>query len=264
MLTYYFDIKNEDILPQGAIFKDPYDKNIFRVKAGETLPNFIKRIQESREEKKYRPILDTDLRQLVIDSLVMSMNKNHVRTYFTQRTAFPTMQSILAFITTLAYELVNSNGVSVKQQEERLDNCLDDCAFHKPPGMLNFSNATNKLINKVVGFVSATDLRKTRQELENEPIGNCAMCGGCNLLEKKKFTASGVLAGLTPDALDRILRVYGPKAFGRCWQLRECIEDPKLKPIMISKLERTSVNGPELLKQYESATKRKRNNNDES
>lgn len=255
MLTYYYDVKDENELPKGSKFVDPYDKQVFYVKDKESLPNFIKRIQQSRDQLGHRKILDKDLRQLVIDSLVISSSRAIMKKYFMQKTAFPTMQSLLSFITTLAYSLINSNNVSVKDQERRLSDCFNGCSFHKSSKVSGLSELTKNLVNKVVNSVSGMQLDKTKYELANMPLGSCGMCGGCQLSNKKHLSAQSVLAGLHPESIERILRVYGSSSFGRCWQLREALENPKLKQILISKLQNCNIDAVELLKEYEEEIK---------
>lgn len=254
-MIFYFDVQDENKLPERAFFLDPYDKEKFVVKSGESLPDFIKRVQESREAKGYQAILEPDLRQLIVDSLVISNPGGRTEKYFIQRTTVPSANNVLAFITTLAYNLIRSDSISVKQREERLNDCLDGCSFHKAPGLFNLSSSASWIVDKLTSLVAAADLTKTKYELNNVPIGNCAMCGGCKLKDKTKYSTAAVLAGLAPEALDRILAVYGPESFGRCWQLREIAQDPKLRNTFLKKLEQTTRSGVEQFKTYEESLK---------
>jgi hypothetical protein len=162
----------------------------------------------------------------------------------------------MAALTTLAFNLVKGGkGISVKQQEDRLANCFDNCIFHKSPSLFRFSEAASWLIEKATDFVTVHDLEQTKYERKGATIGSCAMCGGCKLKEKVKMSAPAVFAGLAPEALDRILAVYGDDAFKRCWQLREAAQDPKLREKMLVKLRYTNNNGEQHFKTYEEKLK---------
>lgn len=261
MLTYYYDIKDESRIPQDSSFKDPYDYHIHKPNPNESLPDFIKRIEKGREKRKCPKIPSKDLRQLVIDQLLMTTkNKELIPTYFVQKKTMPSFSAVLGFITTVAYDLTKGGGISVKQQEERLSKCIDGgCTFNRSSTIGGINKAAVKIVAKLTDTIKANDMAKTRYELDpklDKKIGNCAMCGGCNLREKKHYSTQGVVAGLAPEGLDRILPVYGSDSFERCWQLKEAVENPKTRKALEDKLRYCkNVNGLEVLKEYDEKKK---------
>lgn len=261
MLTYYYDIKDESRIPQDSSFKDPYDYHVHKPNKDESLPDFIKRIEKGRAKRKCPTIPTKDLRQLVIDQLLMTMkNKPQIPDYFVQKKTMPSFSAVLGFITTVAYDLSKGGGISVKKQEERLSKCIDGgCTFNRHNSVGGFSKATVSIVAKLTDHIKTNDMAKTRYELDpklDAKIGNCAMCGGCNLREKKHYSTEGVVNGLAPEGLDRILPVYGAESFERCWQLKEALENPKTRKALEHKLQYCkNVNGLEVLKEHDEKKK---------
>lgn len=239
----YYDLIDQSKLPINARYVDPYDHNIFLVTSKtESLDWFIEQIVNYRESKGFPSLFKTDLRQLVLASLFESSTPDQRKQYFQVRTAPPTMSQLLTLSKTLAVEAVHSNNVGAKQREERAAKCNDDCKFHSRAG--GWKESIKKAIVKVVG------LDKLNKSEEEDKLGNCLMCGGCALAPKVRFEIRSVLAGLPPEYIDRLINVYGIKAFDKCWILQDAINNPRAREILQGKLANGKSKGADLLKAY--------------
>lgn len=255
MLTYYYDIKSEDSIPLDGSFTDPYDRHVHKPNRDESLPDFIKRIEQGRAKRNCPTFPTKDLRQLVIDQLLMTCDKATIQRYFVKKKALPGLSSVFSLITTVAYDLTNKSKLSVKEKERRLEDCVNGCPFNRKASVGGFSKSATNFVAKLTKAVKTQDITKTRYETDpvlRAKVGNCAMCGGCNLIEKKEYSTEGIVAGLTSESLDRILPVLGTKTFSNCFQIREGIENPKTRKAMENRLAGCkNVDGLALLKEYE-------------
>lgn len=234
-LTYH-TLRDEGKLPPGTRFVDPYDHTPFLVNKGETFTQLITRIAQSREEKGYSAIEPETLKQLVTDSLFESSSNKIKQQYFQEQQANPTQSQIFSFIRATASTLVNAVTISPKQRQTRASHCLSGCRFHSKGS--TWGQTLGKVVSKIVGIHDATTSE------EEKAVGICTMCGGCALKTKVGYSLNSVLVALTPEQLDRMLAVYGNKAFEVCWIFKEAISDPQANHLLTLKLGKLNTNNP--------------------
>lgn len=236
MLNYYYDLHNDDQLPVGGKFFDPYDRTLFRTQLNTTLPEFIKQIKISREEKEYPQLLDSELHQLVVASLYESCPPQLRGKYFVKRVATANLSQVVSLATTLAYNLIHhENAASLKTREQRAAKCLDKCIFHRQGS--SWSKVVSKVINSITGL---KDLVQSESETK---LGTCGMCGGCNLQDKVKLPLVSIIAGLHPERLDLLVRAYKEKAFSKCWIAEEALQNAVTKKYLSNRLKNGEAEG---------------------
>lgn len=244
----YYDLIDNSKIPPNSKYVDPYDHTTFTpLSKTETLDNFLNRIAEHRKNEGSPEIFKTDLQHLVLASFYESSTPEQRRNYFTTRVVPPTMSQAISLAKTLAAESIHSNNVSAKHREERARKCgaandPDKCKFHNTSS--SWKEGIKNLIMKVVG------LDKLNKSDAEEHLGNCMMCGGCALGPKVRFEVMSILAGLAPESIDKLINVYGIKAFDKCWILTDSINHPRAREILKGKLQNGQSQGADLLKAY--------------
>lgn len=241
MLNHYYDLKDESRLPSNSKFLDPYDLTTFTVNSpSENLASFLKRIADHREKHQYPKVVESDLRELVVASLLESTPKEKISEYFVPMKALPTAAQTYSLAKAMARELIHTSKTSLKAADERGKKCLG-CAFHQRSK--TWSKPVADAIPKLVGLGGASV-----SEI-NKSLGSCGMCG-CPLSNKVRFSMMPVLASVTPEQFDKLLRLYGSQAFERCWILKEALEDNVTRDVLQKKLNAGSANGGSLLSAY--------------
>jgi hypothetical protein len=242
MLNYYFDLIDDTKLPPKAKFLDPYDHTIFTPREDEDLTSLIQRANDYRIEARLPLIPDTELRQLVVTSLYESTASQIQKDYFESRTVHPTLAQMASAAKTIAQEVLHSNNVTAKRREARASKCLDNCAFHKTSS--KWSTSATNLIARVAG------LSNVHTSPAEKALGTCTMCGGCALQPKVRFNLIAVLATLTPEKLDNLIRAYKSKAFDKCWIVNEALTTGPTRELLERKLKNGKADGMTSLKVY--------------
>ena len=261
MANHFYDLKNDNYLPLGAKFIDPYDNSTFLVSRNETLSNFTNLINKSRADKNY-PILEKDhLRSLIVASLLETTPTRDVPKYFERKTMSATLTQMFGFARSVVNERLTKNTVSTVQMKNRLENHCKGCKLRKAHSSWGIS--VNKIVDKTMGLSDDKESDKVINIQDNsgisknqeDSIGTCNMCG-CGLKKKIKITNQSALVGVAPEQLDKLLKTYGEKAFDVCWIINEALASPVGKKLLQAKLRSGKANGEILLNKYLSSKKR--------
>ena len=236
----YFDLISESNLPPTAYFVDPSDELQTAPEPKETLNKFITRLSEGREQRGLPLIAVPDLRQLIVDSFYNSTPINQRPTYFNQQSISPTLSQAYSFIKATANTLINRVGIPPLQRTSRANHCLNNCKFHSKSRNWGGQAAAPmlKTAKSLVGLQEATVSPSETQ------LGNCMLCGGCDLKTKVAYSLESVLASLTPEQVDLMLRAYGPKTFEQCWIFEEALKDPPNRQLLRQKIAVLRSNSP--------------------
>lgn len=241
MFQYYFDLKNDDKLPLGAKFIDPYDNEEFVVEKEQTLPDFISKIQNSRVSKGQPKVQHDQMRVFVVSSLYETTNEKLRNIFFKQVKSSPEISQIIGVTKTMVNELVHGHKeIPGALRQKRALKCMG-CKLHKPSG--GWSASANRLIKNIVG------LKDVKQSKEEQKLGTCGMCG-CGLAKKVQFSAGASLNGVSPQNLDKLMMMYREKAFDTCWVLNETVRDEKWGIVLRKKLQKGIVNSEPFLDKY--------------
>lgn len=239
----YYDLTDQSKIPENSKYVDPYDHTTFTATSKtETLDQFINRIISYRQSKGFPEIFKTDLYHLVLASLYQSSTPDQRKAYFSIRTVPPSLTQLVSLSKSMATEIIHGNNVSAKHREERAAKCNDNCRFHNTSS--SWRESVKNAIVKIVG------LDKLNKSEEESKLGNCMMCGGCSLQGKVRFEIMSIIAGLPPEYLDKLINVYGIKAFDKCWILQDSINNLKTREILQKKLANGKANGAPLLQAY--------------
>lgn len=237
LAQFYYDLKDSNSLPPGSRFLDPYDHTPYLPNQGESLEQFIKRVEDDRTQKYSAgcpAIVSEELKQLVVDSLFATTANKHTEKYFERKPVPITQDQVFSFIKATALNLISGVQTSPKKRKDRALHCLSGCQFHRTSRQWN--KAITKIISKVVGIKEALISE------EEKALGVCTMCGGCALQPKVTYPLQSVLASITPDQLDDMLRKYGNSAFEVCWIFKESLSDPAAHQLLFSKISAVSNN----------------------
>lgn len=224
----YFDLIDENRLPPGARFVDPYDLTVFDTKTNQTLTEFITLYEAARTEKHQPQITQTELKRLVVDSLYESSSPKNRANYFQQLKTPPNFVQAYHFIRTTAQTLIQGNHTPQVQRENRAQHCLNNCKFHSRSS--NWSKPVKKAISNLVG------IQENTVSTAEKMLGSCMGCGGCALQPKVGYTTQSVIANLTPDQIDMMIRVYGNQIFTQCWMFEESLQDPTVYQLLRNKI----------------------------
>lgn len=234
--TTYYDLKDENSLPLGTKFVDPYDNTIYVVKPRETLAQLMTRISEHREQSNHPMLSPPELKALVISFLAETCDVKTLHQYFKPMAIHPQFSQVFSLARAVTHEIIHSQDVSPAQRAERAKHCLA-CPKHEaravPPKLVNIA---------LSGIFSNRSF-----EGQNE-LGRCGMCG-CGLVNKVKFQVINILAELHPEQIDLMLRLVGKKAFDICWIFKEAINNPTTKRLLESKMKAGRAGGMELLQE---------------
>lgn len=244
----YFDLIDDNTLPPGARFVDPFDQTPFLPQSGETLINFISRFNQSRIEKNYDPLHPAELRMLIIDCFYESASPKVRKDYFVEKTATPSLAEIFQFSKTLAKTLIWEKKPAPKQRQARAKLCNSGCTFHSTS-----STWKDSLTNTIKTVIGIKDLTSSEEE---KKLGKCNLCG-CALKAKVAFPLVPVLAELTPEQIDRMLRTYSTDAFKKCWIFEESLKDPAAHELLYRKLATLNSNAPRVLAALQTMQKAK-------
>lgn len=231
----YFTLVNENALPAFTVFVDPSDEHQTSPRKLEGLAQFSTRINTEREQRGLPAVETEALNQLVTDVIYELAPIELRETLFKPNRTPPTLTQAYSFFKATAQTLINGVGISPKQRQARAEHCLGGCAFHS--SNVRWSSAAQK-VTKAVSF------KESLQTPAEKILGHCKACGGCPLQEKVKYDLTSVLAALTPDQIDNMLRVYPKDAFTRCWMLKEALQDPSTKHLLRAKIASLRSNAP--------------------
>lgn len=222
----YYDLKDESNLPPNATFVDPYDGFSYAVQPKETLSQFMSRILERRRSQGYPEMFPAEFKAIVVISLSNQADKKILDTYFIQKSVTPTVSEMISLASTTVSQLKQRSHVSYLTRQVRADKC-NGCALHNNKKLIKPS--ITSLATKLVG------LNEVVQSEKEKGLGVCGVCG-CGLQAKVKYETMAVLAGLTPEQLAKIVRVYGDNAFEKCWILNEAVNNPAVEQALAKKL----------------------------
>ena len=242
MLNYYYDLKNPSVLPPRSKFVDPYDFTTFESLPNESLSGLLQRINQTRSQKSYPTIIESELRFLVLTSLYQSTPEEDREKFFERRVLLPMLSQIASLATALVTQSSSRHTVTPKQREERANKCLSNCRFHQREG--GWSNSAKTMVGKLIGI---QNIAISKSE---EKLGNCLMCGGCALQKKVHLENISALASLTPEKLDNLLRVYGQLSFDKCWIVNEALKHPTTRDLLKKKLQNGQADGLHFFKLY--------------
>ena len=249
VLTYYV-LKSETNLPPGTFFLDPYDHEKYTPSANESLTDFIARIKEARKTKNAPSPTDVEWRMLVNESLFVTTPEQRRGEFFIPKQTTPGIREVLAFARTVVSQIHVGDGVPISIRQKRArDFCLNSCALHQTSKNWNDKAKVAETISAMAGASGVGTYP------EEKRLGTCGMCG-CGLSNKVRFSAQAAFASLSPDDLDKILRVYGSQAFDKCWILKECVDSPTLLQHLRNKAAAGHAHGRDLLNAYETARAR--------
>lgn len=224
----YYDLKSVNNLPLKSKFVDPYDGHAYIPRKEDTLDSFIDRIVKEKKERKTPEMFPNELRSAVILSLSEECPKQDLNIYFIQKAIPPSVSELLSVTKTTIAQIKNNIQVTYKKRQERADVCFSNkCRLHSKYTIIN--PAAIALVEKVM---SINTLNTSEKE---HALGSCGMCG-CGLVAKNKLNVMNILAGLTPGHLAKLIKPMQEKAFDSCWILKESLDDPKTKKLLIGKL----------------------------
>ena len=235
--TTYYILKDRNTLPPNSRYVDPYDNRVYKPGKRDTLDSFLQDIELGRKLPGYEiPSLPRhDLETLVVASLVETTQSSIVPKYFLTKQALPNVSQVISLFKAVASETTHKKAVPVKHQEHRASKC-STCRFN---------------IKTAVGATIVKTLTRDGITARNiDALGVCDMCG-CGLQEKIKFHTSSILGDLSPLQIEKVLRLYGKKAFSVCWILEEVAENPALRNTLRSKIAYIAKTNPAFLQFYE-------------
>jgi len=233
MLKEYYDLISDDKLPAGAKFVDPYDRHTFVVQDTQTLEDLTNLINGRREAKNLPSFEDKVLRQLIISAIYDSTPEAQLPNYFMRKTGFAGISSYIQLASTIMYEYMHSDNVSIEKRVKRAKNfCLNNCPFHSRN--TSWASSAKKVVTKV--FDKITSLDSVASYEEEGRLGTCSACGGCVLSAKNKASVSSVLVGTSPGHLEKMVHAWGENSFEKCWILKESLETTKDKTSISKKL----------------------------
>lgn len=151
---FYYDLRNEKSLPPGSRFLDPFDHSPFLPVQGETLQEFISRIVDSREEKKYPKIKDEELRRFVVDSLMATTPAKLADQYFERKQTLPSASQLLSFSRSTVEQIFKGNKISPYKRQTRAKHCLGGCRFHV--GGIKWTEKFTDFVSSLIGIEKAT------------------------------------------------------------------------------------------------------------
>lgn len=226
MISQYYDLKDAKHLPTGAKFVDPVNNQIYFTTAGESLTSFLSRIETSRAEKNIPEISRENLELLVITSFVENATPDVLAKYFHKKPVPVKMEQLISLARTIANNHSKRNNTSFIDRQRRASQCTS-CRFHQKSGLM--SPVAVKMLNALSG------LEEVEQSMKEKSLGTCGMCG-CALQAKIRFPVKGMLAGLTPENIGKLVTAYGPRAFSVCWMLSESLDSPDTRRLLEAKL----------------------------
>lgn len=237
MLSYKeFVLRDITKLPITGKFLDPLDNTIYIPQEQESLNDLCNRINQHRLDIN-KPIIDMlSLPHLVVVSLYSTCSDSDRVVFFTQQEVHPSLQNVFSFAKTLVTQWrAEPKKLSMLELEDRSQTCYNastqhNCVFHKKQG--SWTQATTNIIKATLGL---NDLETFPNE---KNLGQCTACGGCALPAKVRMNAEALLAGLTPEQIDRMVTTFGEdKAIDSCFIFREAIKQPNAKALLIKKLQ---------------------------
>lgn len=244
LFQQYYDLKSELTLPSSGKFYDPYDDAIFSPLANETLPQLMTRINNRRAaQTPPLPLFeDSELRLLVTLSLAESSSPQQLKTHFVPKAVTTEFSDAINFAKTLVSQRFYFNQQPFQTRQARASHC-HACKLHKAKAA--FSKTLTNTTEKLAGI---KDYVRSPNE---EALGVCGMCG-CDLKNKVGFAITPILADLSPDQLQRILLLYGPKAFDVCWILKEALTDGTTARLLEAKVKHSGQRTENMLADYKS------------
>lgn len=226
LFNQYYDLKNESQLPPGAVFIDPTDNATYTVKSHESLDDFTKRIESSREQRGNVSLFPHQLKLLIKISLAESVPQAIRNIFFTLKAAVPSTSELIKLAKTVSAQYRSGRALSYNHRQERAAKC-NACVFHRKSAEVN-----EKLLD---GIEKVAGLEHINESPTEQALGMCGMCG-CGLRSKIKFSLMSTLATIGPEELSRILSSYKYKAYDKCWILNEAVEDSHAKKLLVGKL----------------------------
>ncbi len=226
MFTHYYDLKDDNNLPPNSFFKDPLDDTKYITSPKESLDQFINKIQTSRAEKGLPQFFHKDIRELVVAILAEAAPQHILQQYFVQKSMMAQTSQLIGVAKTIASQYLKNGHASYNLRQERAAKCLG-CKLHKTTG--GFSSTAVNMVNKLAGLDEVVQSAKEKQ------LGTCTMCG-CGMQSKIRFPILSVIAGIIPEDLRKLLSLYGPLGFEKCWVLNETTKESKLRVLLEAKL----------------------------
>jgi hypothetical protein len=245
MLIKYYDLKDYKKLPPDAVYIDPQNSKKYYPKKDQSLEDFAKAILADQTLNNQPTLEEEDFKVFLIASLYESSSKKSNEEYFVGKAKLPEFAQIWDLAKATAYEIHKKEVISIAQRRERALKCLGCTAFHRTKNQ-GLSGFAKKLVTKVVDKVKKTSLKDSLESQEYNTLGSCGACG-CDLKNKTKYSNVGALIALKVEDLDRMLKVWGHRAFDNCWILNEAIKNPEQKKMLLPKLKAGNANGPQLL-----------------
>ena len=238
-MIHYYNLKNPLKLPSGAVFVDPIDTTVFSVKPRETLLEFINRIAKSREERGVVAMLPEDLKHLVVISISEGVSKKVRDEYFEMVSYLPGIGESVSLAKAVVDQRKRGEAGFLLRQA-RAAKC-HDCVLHKKSA--TFNKTVLETIAKLAGLKDLT------QSAVEKGLGSCGMCG-CSLQAKVRFDIASTIAGIAPHHIKKLVQTYGSKAFDKCWMMSECLEDGRLKKVLVGKVQNAGADVSSFMTKY--------------
>ena len=234
----YYGLKTLAKLPVGASFVEPIDKATFIVESGQTMPQFIKKIQEYREKKGFEEIEKNQLLMMIEMALFESTPQEIKKQYFVKKPTPPTLKDVSRYMNFVLKKALNKQSPSNRLRQGRASKCLN-CPQHK-----KYANKVESKMN----LLSRKLLKTVKLDNLGE-LGSCMACG-CNMELKIGQPILPVLASTSPQMVQKIVNPLGKKAFESCWILNEGLTLDAYRPSTLSKINKASPRTQELLQEY--------------
>jgi hypothetical protein len=237
---FYTDyvLKDNNKLPNGAKFIDPYDAYNLYTEINDTLDIFLGKINNRRISISQPTIDRLILEPVVVSMLYESSNDTDRNKYFRATTSMATIANIKNVAKAMYYQAKNNENVPLKTQKERATMC-GGCAFNDK------NSSWTAIATQVVNSISSTEDLVDFPEKQN--LGSCLACGGCDLKAKVGYGINSLVESLSDDSIEVMSQFFGLKNFvSKCFILKEGIESPNTKQKLISKLTKLNkytVNG---------------------
>lgn len=111
MLKHFYALKNKDVIPVGAVFKDPQDGTLYRVSKDDTLNKFTKKVLDCRSEKGMDSITEEDLEVLIEIGISNTVSDHDLEKFFEQRSTVVGMSEAISVAIAITQQVTKGQEV---------------------------------------------------------------------------------------------------------------------------------------------------------